>query len=45
MKKQENSPEEELNEVEVSNSSDIEFRVIIIRMPNSMKRDIETIKG
>ena len=44
MKKQENSREEELNEVEVSNSSDIEFRVIIIRIHNRMKKDIEIIK-
>ena len=31
MKEQENSPEEELDEMEASNVSDREFRVIIIR--------------
>ena len=44
MKKQKNSPEEELNEMEVSILSDIEFRVMIIRILNSMKKDIKTIK-
>ena len=32
MKEQENSPEEELDEMEASNVSDREFRVIIIRI-------------
>ena len=44
MKEQENSPEEELNEMEASNLSDIEFKVMIKKMLNSMKKDIETIK-
>ena len=44
MKEQENSPEEELNEMEASNLSDIEFRVMIIRILNSTKKDTETIK-
>ena len=43
MKEQENSPEE-LDEMEASNLSDREFRVMIIRVLNSMKKDIETIK-
>ena len=43
MKEQENSPEE-LNEMEASNLSDIEFRVMIIRILNNMKKDEETIK-
>ena len=43
MKEQENPPEE-LNEREASNLSDIEFRVMIIRILNSMKKGIETIK-
>ena len=37
MKEQENSPEEELNKMEASNLSDREFRVIIIRILNSIK--------
>ena len=32
MKEQEDPPEEELNEREASNLSDIEFRVMIIRI-------------
>ena len=44
MKKQENSPEEELEEMEARNLSDRAFRVIIIRVLNSMKTDVETIK-
>ena len=43
MKEQENSPEE-LDEMETSNLSDREFGVMIIRLLNSMKKDIETIK-
>ena len=36
MKEQGNSPKEELNEMEASNVSDIEFKVMVVRMPNSM---------
>ena len=42
--KGQNSPEEELDEMEASNLSDREFRVITIGILNSMKKDIETIK-
>ena len=45
MKEQENSPEEQLDEIEASNLSDREFRVMIIKILNSMKKDIEIIKG
>ena len=45
MKEQENSPEEEIDDMEASNLSDREFRVMIIRTLNNMKKDIETIKG
>ena len=44
MKEQEYSPEEELNETEAINLSNIEFRVMIIRVLNSTKKNIETIK-
>ena len=44
MKEQDNTPEEEPDEMEASSLSDIKFRVMIIRMLNSMKKDIETIK-
>ena len=43
MKEQEESPEKELNEMEVSNLSDTEFKVMVIRILNSMKKDIETM--
>ena len=39
MKEQENSPEE-LDDMEASNYSAREFRVIIIRILNSMKKDM-----
>ena len=38
VKEKENSPEEELNEMEASNLSDMEFKVMIKRMFNSMKK-------
>ena len=44
MKEQKNPPEEEINEREESNLSDMEFRVMIKRILNSMRTDIETIK-
>ena len=46
MKEQENSPEEELDEIDRNNLSDRESRVMIIRILNSVKKkkDIETIK-
>ena len=43
MKEWENS-QEELDEMEGINLSDREFRVMIIKILNSMKTDIETIK-
>ena len=44
MKEQDHSPEEELDKTEASNLSDTEFRVMIIRILKSMKKDIEIIK-
>ena len=44
MKEQDNSSKEELNRMEASNLSDKEFRVMIIGIINSMKKDIQTIK-
>ena len=43
MKEQEYSPEE-LDEMEASNLSNREFRVMIIKILNSMKKDINIIK-
>ena len=42
--KENNYLEEELNEMEPSNLLDTEFKVMITRMFNSMRKDIETIK-
>ena len=43
MKEKEKSSEE-LNEMKASNLSYIEFKVMVIKMFNSMKKDIEMIK-
>ena len=43
VKEQDKYPEK-LYEMEASNLSDREFRVMIIRILNTMKKDIETIK-
>ena len=45
MKKQESFPEEELHKMKASNLSDIKFKVMIISILNSMKKDMETKKG
>ena len=44
LQKKDLDPPEELNEKEASNLSNIEFKVIVIRILNSMKKDTETIK-
>ena len=41
IKEQDNSPEEELAEMEASNLSHIAFRVMIISILNNMKKDME----
>ena len=38
------NPPEELNEMEVSNLSEIDFSIVITRIFNSMKKDRENIK-
>ena len=45
MKEQENSPEEELDEIEASNLSDRKFRLVTIRILKSMKKDRNHKKG
>ena len=45
LKNRRNSPEKELNEMMVSNLSEIEFKVTAISILNSMKKDIKTIKN
>ena len=44
MKGQKNSPKEELDEMEASNLSYIEFKVMIIRILNSMKKYMKAEK-
>ena len=44
MKEAENSSVEKLQEMDSSNLSDKEFRIMTIRILNSMKKDIEAIK-
>ena len=38
------SEKKQVNEMEASNLSDIKFKVMITRMLNSLKKDIESIK-
>ena len=45
VKEQKKSPEKGLNEMEASNLSDTEFKVMIIRVLKSMKKSIKTIKN
>ena len=45
MKEHKDSPDKELNEMEASNLSDTQLKVMVIRMLNSMRRDIETMKN
>ena len=45
MKEYDNSPEEELNEMEASNLSDIEFNIMVIMIIKNMKKYIETKKS
>ena len=45
MKEQDNSPEKELNELEASYFSDIEFKIMIIRILGSMKKNRNHKKG
>ena len=44
VKEQENSPKEEQNEMEASNLSVMEVRVMVIGIVNSMKKDIANIR-
>ena len=37
MKEEQQSPEKELNEMEASNLSDIEFQVMVIMMPKELR--------
>ena len=44
MKEQIKTPEKELNEMEISNLSDAEFKILVIRMLKELSEDLNSIK-
>ena len=44
VKEQIKTPEKELNEMEVSNLSDAEFKTLVIRMLKELSEDLNSIK-
>ena len=44
MKEQIKTPEKELNEMEISNLSDTEFKTLFIRMFRELSEDLSSIK-
>ena len=44
VKEQIKSPEKELNEIEISNLSDTEFQILVIRMLKELSEDLNSIK-
>ena len=44
MKKQIKTPEKELNQVEISNLSDAEFKTLVIRMLKELSEGLNSIK-
>ena len=44
MKEQIKTPEKELNELEISNLSDVEFKTLAIRMLKELTEDLNSIK-
>ena len=44
MKEQIKTPEEELNEMEISSVSDAEFKTLVIRMLSELSEDLNSIK-
>ena len=44
MKEQIKTPEKELNEMEISNLSDAEFKTIVTRMLKELSEDVNSIK-
>ena len=45
MKEQIKTPEKELNEMEISNLSDAEFKILFIRMLEELSEDLNSIKN
>ena len=44
MKEQIKTPEKELNKIEISNLSDVEFKTLVIRMLKELSEDLNSIK-
>ena len=44
MKEQIKTPEKELNEMQISNLSDAEFKTLVIRMVKELNEDLSNIK-
>ena len=44
LKEQNKTPEKELNEMEISNLSDAEFKILVIRMLKELSEDLNNIK-
>ena len=44
MKEQIKTPEKELNEMEINNLSDVEFKTLTIRMLRELSEDLSSIK-
>ena len=44
MKEQIKTPEKELNEMEISNLSDAEFKTLVVRMLKELNEDLSSIK-
>ena len=44
MKEQMETPERELNEMEISNLSDAEFKAVVVRMLKELDEDLKHIK-
>ena len=44
MKEQSKTPEKELNEMEINNLSDAEFKTLVIRMLEECSKDLSSIK-
>ena len=44
MKEQIKTPEKELNQMEMSNLSDAEFKILVIRMLKELSEDLSSIK-
>ena len=44
VKEQIKTPEKELNEMEISNLSDAEFKTLVIRMFTELREDLSSIK-